>query len=679
VTRRAARAAAVAALVVALSPSWAPLASAAPAPPPPTAPPDVPSRLALVSQDPWTVLGGTLHACLQIAVLAPGEQLLVAVHQSIPTRSGFDTQQVGPELTQVVLPVDALPASGAGCRAVSIPLATAAGAFGTGQLAVPGVGVYPLEVELRNSQEQGLARFVSDLVAVGAGPGGQPVALTNKLGVAWVWPLAASPGLNPDGSIKATTAAALDPAGTVGRQVAALAANPGVPVTLAPSPETLDSWSTLARTDPGAAQGAATLRAAQQGGQDEVIGGPYVPIDVPSLLHAGLGTTVDAEAAQGQTSIDRFFGVHVDERTMLAVPADTESVDRLRSHGVDQVVVASTAAGAGRSHLTSTSPFSLEPAANLTATGPLAAVADDVPLASTLSAPGVPALRAQRLLAGLALTALEAPGVARADVVVNPDGFDGAAALVDAVLTGMANNPWLAPTTLANVFSTVPPAAGGDVRTLAVYNPPPPPVTARAYNATQIRLLSFGSLVGPNDPRLLRGERFLLSSVSSSWADAGGSAAARAQLAAVNAGIAEFLAGIQIPAPGTITLTARSGAVPITFRNDTGEPIRVRVALSSHKLDFPSGSAQTVSLPTRSTTIRFEVRSRTSGTFPLLMSVRSADGSLLIAEGRFKVRSTVVSSVGLALAIGAGVFLVGWWALHILRRRRRRRPAAAVA
>ena len=154
-TRRAARAAAFAALVVALSPSWAPLASAAPAPAPPTVPSDVPSRLALVSQDPWTVLGGTLHACVQIAVLAPGEQLLVAVHQNIPTRSGFDTQQVGPVLTQVVLPVDALPASSAGCRAVTIPLATAAGAFGTGQLAVPGVGVYPLEFELRDSQEQG--------------------------------------------------------------------------------------------------------------------------------------------------------------------------------------------------------------------------------------------------------------------------------------------------------------------------------------------------------------------------------------------------------------------------------------------------------------------------------------------------------------------------------------------
>jgi hypothetical protein len=134
----------------------------------------------------------------------------------------------------------------------------------------------------------------------------------------------------------------------------------------------------------------------------------------------------------------------------------------------------------------------------------------------------------------------------------------------------------------------------------------------------------------------------------------------------------DFIARIRVPAPGTITLTARSGAVPITFRNDTGVPVRVLVGLRSHRLDFPAGGVHVVALPPRSTTIRFDVRSRTSGTFPLVMSVRSTDGSLLIAEGRLKVRSTVVSSVGLALAIGAALFLVGWWAFEIRKRRRAR-------
>ena len=451
-TGRPTRAVVVAALVAALSPVWVAAASAAaPTPPTPVVTPDVPSRLALVAQDAWTPLGAMFHAQLQIAVLGPGEQLSVTVHDAVSARSSFDDQLLGPSLTQVVLPVDGLPTASNGSRQVAIPVAPPSGAFSPGQLAVRGPGVYPLEVELRDGQEQGLARFVTYLVAVGVGADGQPAALTNKLGVAWVWPLRTTPGLNVDGSVKATVAAALDPAGTIGRQVAELAVHPGVPVTLAPSPETLDNWSAVARVDAGAAGGAATLRAAGLGGQDEVVGGSYVPIDLPSLLHAGLGAAADAEAVQGQTSIDRFFGSHVDERTALALPADSESVDRLRARSVDQVVVADTAVPSNR--FTTTSPFSLEPSASLTATGPIAAVADDVSLASTLTGPGVPALRAQRFLAGLALTALEAPGVVRADVVVNPDGYDGAAALVDAVLSGLTNNPWLAPTTLQGVFS----------------------------------------------------------------------------------------------------------------------------------------------------------------------------------------------------------------------------------
>ena len=178
-------------------------------------------------------------------------------------------------------------------------------------------------------------------------------------------------------------------------------------------------------------------------------------------------------------------------------------------------------------------------------------------------------------------------------------------------------------------------------------------------------------MLAPGDPHLARGEHFLLSSLSSLWFGPG-PPQARAQLNAADATVSDFLARIRVPAPGTITLTARSGAIPITFRNDTGQPVRILVGLSSRKLDFPTGALQVVALPPRSVTVRFDVRSRTSGTFPLDLSVRSADGSLLIAQGRFKVRSTVVSTVGLALVIGAAVFLIGWWAYDIRRRRRAR-------
>jgi hypothetical protein len=352
------------------------------------------------------------------------------------------------------------------------------------------------------------------------------------------------------------------------------------------------------------------------------------------------------------------------------LPADADSIGHLRARGVTQGVVDEAAVGADRSRLTTVTPFSIEPSPSLAPTGPVAAVANDTRLASLLNGTDPPALRAQRFLAGLAITATEQPGLKRAVVVVNPSGFDPPTALLNAVLTGLSGHPWLSPMTVGDVFRTVP--ASQDVRSLSASDGSGPVVGTRVYKTAEARLTAFGSLVSPDDLRVTRAERFLLSSISSSWSGESGADLARGELLAMNAIVNDFLARIRVPAPGTITLTARSGAIPITFRNDTGQPIRVAISLSSHKLDFPGGPVRTVALPPRSTTVRFDVRSRTSGTFPLEMTIRSADGSLLIARGNFKVRSTVVSTVGVALAVGAALFLAAWWLFEIRRRRRAR-------
>jgi hypothetical protein len=676
VSRRLARGLAALTAVLALTTAVAPSGRAAI--------PNDPSRLALVAQDAYTPLGGIFHAQVQIGPSGtPGLQLSVIAHQAVQTRSAFgDTvtdKALGGVLAQVLLPVDSLTVNPDGSRPLTIGLAVPGGAFDPARLAVHLAGVYPLEMELRDARDEPLARFVTYLVAVDVDAAGQAQPLTARLGVSWVWPLDAHPSTHPDGTTDPTVAAALEPSGRVGRQVAALQRHPGVPVVLAPTPETLDTWGTLGLThgDPGAASGAAALRGLLGPSRTQALTGPYVALDLPSLLRFGLGAAVDPEFVQGGVAVDKFFGVHVDGRTALAQPVDSDALGRLRARGVDRVVVDETAVGAQNDRLTVTAPFSLEPAPTLAPAGPVAAVANDTRLAQLLNGDGSPAQRAQRFLAGLSLTALETPAATRTVVVVNPAGFDPPAALLDAVLAGLANHPWLTPMTLDTVFATVAPRAANTVRPLVPYSAPATPVNAKSYGDAQTRLTAFASLVGPTDVRVGRAERLLLSSLSADWSGSAGAVQARGELTGVNAIIDDFLSRIRIPTPGTITLTARSGAIPITFRNDTGQPIRVLVSLRSHKLDFPQGSVQTFSLPTRSVTVRFDVRSRTSGTFPLEMSVRSADGSLRIAEGRFKVRSTVVSTVGIALAAGAAFFLAAWWIFEIRRRRRARAGSGA--
>ncbi|QXC59836.1 hypothetical protein KSP35_15825 [Aquihabitans sp. G128] len=43
----------------------------------------------------------------------------------------------------------------------------------------------------------------------------------------------------------------------------------------------------------------------------------------------------------------------------------------------------------------------------------------------------------------------------------------------------------------------------------------------------------------------------------------------------------------------------------------------------------------------------------------------------MLAESRYRVRSTAVSGVGLLLTVGAGGFLALWWGRHWVRTRRK--------
>jgi hypothetical protein len=55
----------------------------------------------------------------------------------------------------------------------------------------------------------------------------------------------------------------------------------------------------------------------------------------------------------------------------------------------------------------------------------------------------------------------------------------------------------------------------------------------------------------------------------------------------------------------------------------------------------------------------------------------SPDGERRLSTSRYTVRSTAVSGAGLVLSLGAGAFLVVWWARHWRRTRRSARLVAS--
>ncbi|HEY6533633.1 MAG TPA: hypothetical protein VIY72_15095, partial [Acidimicrobiales bacterium] len=68
---------------------------------------------------------------------------------------------------------------------------------------------------------------------------------------------------------------------------------------------------------------------------------------------------------------------------------------------------------------------------------------------------------------------------------------------------------------------------------------------------------------------------------------------------------------------------------------------------------------------------------RASGAFPLDVTISSANGALPVATTEYTVRSTAISGIGLALSIGAGLFLLVWWARHFRTARRARQLVGA--
>ena len=200
----------------------------------------------------------------------------------------------------------------------------------------------------------------------------------------------------------------------------------------------------------------------------------------------------------------------------------------------------------------------------------------------------------------------------------------------------------------------------------------PPPETYRAAMAhAQAAVDGFDSYTLPgNQTARLLGVLLARAASTADWrADwAGGSARAAAVVDLAHADDALVSAS-----DGSVTLTSRRGAVPVTLENHASYPVRVRVRVTSPKLAFPSGAARVVTISPHGVTITFEAEARSTGSFPMDVSVSSPDASVRFAGGRVIVRSTAANVLALLLTGSGLLFLIAWSSRDMVRRRLRGR------
>jgi hypothetical protein len=273
-------------------------------------------------------------------------------------------------------------------------------------------------------------------------------------------------------------------------------------------------------------------------------------------------------------------------------------------------------------------------------------------------------LLAQALIAETASAFFELPllGPQRA-LVVAPATMPNPVALRQA-LDGLAAAPWVHLRTASDTLTTMEPLAdASDLGARASRKPG----YLTAARAARRDLATFARVTVGDLPEIPKLDRLVLMAESSEWdrAPNTGTAVARS----VSARVRAVFRGIGV-AQRSVTLTSRSGEVPVTVFNQNPFPVRVRVWLVSAKVLFPAGAIRTREIPPPSGSIGVPVQARAAGSFPLVVRIETPDGARLLARGELTLRSTAISAVALSIVGGSTALLLFAWARRSTRRRK---------
>ncbi len=185
-----------------------------------------------------------------------------------------------------------------------------------------------------------------------------------------------------------------------------------------------------------------------------------------------------------------------------------------------------------------------------------------------------------------------------------------------------------------------------------------------AIEATGLVLANASSMLADDDERAAEWSRSLDSLVSTALTDE----QADAVLRSVTDEAAELTGSVVAPEPFSITLTSRTGTIPLTIGNTSEEELRVRLQLSSPRLLFPEGDPEVVLAP-GTNEIEIPVEARTNGTTSLEVMVVTPLGGPLTDTVRVSTRVQALSGLAQLVTATLLLLLLTWWLNHWRARR----------
>lgn len=432
----------------------------------------------------------------------------------------------------------------------------------------------------------------------------------------------------------------------------ALAERPQLPATFSVTPDTVARLAS--DPDPDAADALAQLRTELGRPERELLDAPYVDLDVASLVAAGLADELAGQSELGRQTLIALLEPPTTGIWRVEDRLDTASLDALAAIGVDRLVVPGDAleGGAGTT----------APAEVATGNGRDRALAASALFAVGAADGNDPVRAAHLLLARLAQAG--SSGAATAVVAIDPSTVapETLRIVADALALG---TPFYRATTVPELLDR----PVGDAAPLVAASPEPLGDYPATLAAARAELGSYESMVGDRAELVSPYEQTLAVSAAADLP----LEERTADAASVRVDLEEPFSSITIPESDTVTLGARDARFPLPIRSELDDPVQVLIELdASERLEFPRNRIVQTLEPGRDV-VEIQVRTLAAGDTPVRVTVRTPDDGVVLAEGRYTIRSTAVSGVGVVLTVGAAAFLALWWGRHLLRARRRRR------
>jgi len=610
-------------------------------------PPPDPLLIRMIDQTDTVGPNGDFSAFFEVSEVPAGSSLAVDLYPRITTQAGLDAAaRRAPTRSMATFPVVAIdgdPSVAPVSTGFVINLSASDAPLGPccWSYRLTKAGVYPVRVRLRGPDKRVIQSVVTYLVR-----GPEPDQEVDPSTLALV--VASGSDAADQGPVSADKRSAL------GELTASLSAHRDVPASLALNPNLVGR---LASQDPSG-PAMAGLRTALEPAGRELLGAPYVDLDVASLVHADLRDELKRQAERGSQVLGESLGDPTASTWLMDGRLDAESVNALGVLGVERLALPASAyrnkAPAGAFGLVGTPKTSrgtsIDPDAVMTsATDPI--------------------LAAHQQFGHLAALGTVEPGATR--IVLAEAGISDPQQVAEFVAAVAEPGAFFKLETMTELFDQGDDARQAELAAPQISDLGSYPGRLKEANA---RLDNYSSMV-PGRTDLIEGPTEALAIAAR--ADLS-NRDRTARVARVQRDLDERLGAISIPATDRVTLGARDAQFPLPIRNDLGYPVRVRIHLSApDRLSFPAEDIEAV-LEQEQTVVPIHVRTVATGDTPLTITVMSPDRGTTLSEGRYRVRSTAVSGVGILLTVGAVLFLVIWWGRHWSQSRgrhaRRRLP-----